>query len=150
MSLKTRVESEMKTAMKARDKDRLRALKAIKALILLAQTSEGSTGELSENEEVKLLMKAVKQRKDSAQIYQEQGREDLEQIERSELAVIEEFLPQMLSEAELTQKLQDIIARVGATSPKDMGKVMGMATQELAGKAEGKAISTTVKNLLNQ
>lgn len=150
MSLKTRVEAEMKTAMKAREKDRLRALKAIKALILLAQTAEGATGELSEAEEVKLLMKAAKQRKDSAQIYQEQGRADLEEVERSELAVIEEFLPKMLSEAELTEKLQEIIARVGAASPKDMGKVMGVATKELAGKAEGRAISTTVKNLLNQ
>lgn len=150
MSLKTRVEAEMKIAMKARDKDRSRALKAIKALILLAQTSEGFTGELSEQDEVKMLMKAAKQRRDSAKIYQEQGRTDLEKTELSELAVIEEFLPKMLSQEELTEKLKQIIADLGASSPKDMGKVMGIATKELAGKAEGRAISTTVKSLLNQ
>lgn len=150
MSLKTRAEAEMKIAMKARDKDRSRALKAIKALILLAQTSEGFTGELSEQDEVKMLMKAAKQRRDSAKIYQEQGRTDLEKTELSELAVIEEFLPKMLSQEELTEKLKQIIADLGASSPKDMGKVMGIATKELAGKAEGRAISTTVKSLLNQ
>jgi len=150
MSLKTKVEAEMKTAMKARNKDRLRALKAIKALILLAETEKGAKQTLSEETEIKLLMKAAKQRKDSAQIYQDQGREDLETIERSELVVIEEFLPKMMSEEELTEKLQEIVARTGASSPKDMGKVMGIATKELAGKADNKTISLKVRALLNK
>lgn len=148
MTLKQRIEEEMKTAMKAQDKDGLRALRAIKAAILLAETAEGHSGALSPEEESKLLMKAAKQRKDSAEIYAQQGRPDLQKVELDELAVIERFLPKMLSEDELRTRLQAIIAQVGATSAKDMGKVMGVATKELAGLAEGKAISAMVKNLL--
>ena len=139
----------MKTAMKAQDKDTLRALRSIKSKILLAETAEGSTGELTEDAELKLLMKEAKQRKDSAEIYNQQGRADLEKVELDELTVIERFLPKMLSEDELKAKLQEIISRTGAAGAKDMGKVMGVATKELAGKADGKAISAMVKSLLS-
>jgi uncharacterized protein YqeY len=148
MSLKTRIDEEIKSAMKAQDKEALRALRAIKSLILLAETSEGSTGTLSTEEENKLLMKAAKQRKDSAEIYAQQDREDLRKVELEELAIIERFLPKMLSAEELSEKLKEIIARVGASSPKDMGKVMGVATKELAGLADGKLVSEMVKSLL--
>ncbi|PRY89105.1 GatB/YqeY domain-containing protein [Mongoliibacter ruber] len=149
MSLKASVESEIKKAMLAKDKDRLRALRAIKSLILLEETKGGAAEQLSEEEELKLLTKAAKQRKDSADIYEQQNRKDLYEVEMAELTIINEFLPQQLSEEELEAELKKIIAQVGAEGPKDMGKVMGAASKALAGKADGKAISTKVKSLLS-
>lgn len=148
MALKQRIETEIKSAMIAKDKVRLTALRAVKSLILLEETKEGFSGALTEEEELKLLTKAAKQRKDSAEIYEKQNRPDLLEVELAELAVIQEFLPKALSEEELTQAIQEIIVRVGATGPQDMGKVMGMASKELAGKADGKAIADRVKTLL--
>jgi len=140
----------MKDAMKAKDEAALRGLRAIKAAIILAKTAEGASGELKEDDEVKLLQKLVKQRKDSLEIYQQQKREDLAKKETEEITVIEKFLPKQLSAEELKEALGKIIAAVGASSPADMGKVMGVATKELAGKAEGKAISAAVKELLTK
>lgn len=150
MGLKATVESEIKKAMLAKDKDRLRALRAIKSLILLEETKTSAGRELSEDDEIKLLTKAAKQRKDSADIYKQQNREDLYTVEMAELEIINEFLPKQLSESELVDALKAIISNVGASGPKDMGKVMGVATKELAGKADGKAISMKVKELLSQ
>lgn len=148
MSLKTKIDEDIKKAMLAKEQDRLRALRAIKSLILLEETKEGGTGELTESNEIQLLMKAAKQRKDSAEIYQQQNREDLAKKELDELAVIEQYLPKQLSEEELTQKIKEIIAKLGTVSPSDMGKVMGLVTKELAGKADNKSISQIVKTLL--
>ncbi|WP_373400345.1 GatB/YqeY domain-containing protein [Algoriphagus halophilus] len=149
MSLKQKVDSEIKSAMIAKDKDRLRALRAVKSLILLEETKGGAAGELSVDEEMKILTKAAKQRKDSADIYKEQNREDLYAVEMAELSIIQEFLPKALTDEELTQAIQEIIAQTGASSPKEMGKVMGVASKQLAGKADGKAIADKVKALLN-
>jgi uncharacterized protein YqeY len=149
MSLKSTIEQEIKSAMLAKDKDRLRALRSIKSLILLAETEKGAGDGISEDTEMKLLTKAAKQRRDSLEVYREQGREDLAGVEEAELAIIEEFLPKQLSEAELENEIRGIIKNLGATSMKDMGKVMGAATKSLAGKADGKAISSLVKALLN-
>ncbi|MBN3520657.1 GatB/YqeY domain-containing protein [Algoriphagus lutimaris] len=149
MSLKQKVDSEIKSAMIAKDKDRLRALRAVKSLILLEETKGGAAGELSEDEEMKILTKAAKQRKDSADIYKEQNREDLYAVEMAELSIIQEFLPKALTDEELTQAIQAIITQTGAASPKEMGKVMGVASKQLAGKADGKAIADKVKALLN-
>jgi uncharacterized protein YqeY len=148
MSLKSQVEEGIKDAMRAKDQDTLRALRAIKSLLLLEATKGGASGELSEEDEIKLLTKAAKQRKESAEIYKTQGREDLLEKEEAELAVIERFLPKQLSEEEVKIRLQEIIARVGASGPADMGKVMGVATKELAGQADGRTVSTLVKSLL--
>lgn len=148
MSLKQQIDADIKKAMLAKYKDELKALRSIKSMILLAETDKGSTGDLSSDIEMKLLAKAVKQRKDSAAIYKEQGREDLYQVEMDEAEVIERYLPKQLSEDELKAELQKIIAQVGASGPQDMGKVMGTATKALAGKADGKAISSMVKTLL--
>ena len=148
MSLKAQIDADVKEAMKAREQDRLRALRAVKSMILLEETKEGATGELTSEDEIKLLSKAVKQRKDSADIYRQQNRADLLATEEAEIAVIEKYLPQQLTEDELRTQLQAIIAQVGATGPGDMGKVMGAASKALAGKAEGKAISAMVKSLL--
>ena len=145
--------TELKTAMLAKDEKALRSLRAIKAAILLAKTSEGapaSRGELKEEDEIKLLQKLVKQRKDSLEIYQQQNRADLAQKEQEEIAVIEKFLPQQLSADELRAEVSAIINEVGASSPADMGKVMGPATKRLAGKADGKTISALVKELLSK
>ena len=139
---------ELKTAMLAKDEKSLRSLRAIKAAILLAKTSEGATGDLKEEDETKLLQKLVKQRKDSLEIYQQQNRTDLAQKEQEEIEVIEKFLPKQLSSEELKAAISKVIADVGATSPADMGKVMGAATKQLAGKADGKTISSLVKELL--
>ncbi|MFC5191860.1 GatB/YqeY domain-containing protein [Algoriphagus aquatilis] len=149
MSLKQNVESQIKSAMIAKDKVRLTALRAIKSMILLEETKEGFSGTLSEDDEMKLLTKAAKQRKDSADIYEKQGRADLLEVELAELAVIQEFLPKALTDEELTAAIQEIITATGAAGPKDMGKVMGVASKQLAGKADGKAISEKVKSLLN-
>ncbi len=149
MSLQTKVMEALKEAMKAKDTVALESLRAIKSAILLARTEAGASEELSEADELKLLQKLVKQRKDSAALYTQQGRNDLAEPELAQMAVIEKFLPAQLSEAEVEEALKGIIAQVGATSPKDMGKVMGVATKQLAGKADGKLISDVVKKLLS-
>ncbi|MGZ5218528.1 MAG: GatB/YqeY domain-containing protein [Chitinophagaceae bacterium] len=148
MSLEQKVMAELKTAMLAKDEAGLRSLRAIKAAILLVKTAEGGGGELKEEDEVKLLQKLVKQRKDSLEIFQQQNRPDLAKKEEEEIAVIERFLPKQLSAEELKESLVKIIADVGATSPADLGKVMGIATKQFAGKADGKTISTLAKELL--
>lgn len=148
MNLFDKVSGDIKTAMLARDKVRLEALRGIKKEFLEAKTAKGGDGELSDDNALKILAKMVKQRKESASIYTEQNREDLAGEELAQAAIIEEYLPKQLSEEELTAALKEIIARVGATSAKEMGKVMGTATKELAGKAEGKAISAKVRELL--
>jgi len=141
--------SDLKTAMLAKDEKALRSLRAIKAAILLAKTSEGAGGELKEDDEIKLLQKLVKQRKDSLEIFQQQNRTDLAQKEQEEIEIIEKFLPKQLSADELKSEVTAIISDVGASSPADMGKVMGAATKKLAGKADGKTISALVKELLS-
>ncbi len=149
MSLKTQIDADIKQAMLAKDKDALTALRSIKSLILLEETKEGSTdGDLKTEDELKLLTKAAKQRRESAEIFQQQNREDLATKELAELAIIERYMPKQLSTEELEAKVKDIISRVGATSPADMGKVMGVATKELAGQADGRIVSETVKRLL--
>ena len=148
MKLEEKVMAALKQAMKEKNKDKLDALRAIKSAILLEKTKGGSK-ELSEADEMKLLQKLVKQRKESAQIYKQQNREDLAQIELNQVAVIETFLPEQLSEEELEKTIRQIIDRTGASSIKDMGKVMGVATKQLAGRADGKTISTIVKRLLS-
>ena len=147
MNLFDKVSGDIKTAMLARDKVRLEALRGIKKEFLEAKTAKGGDGELNDAA-LKILAKMVKQRKESASIYTEQNREDLAGEELAQAAIIEEYLPKQLSEEELTAALKEIIARVDATSAKEMGKVMGTATKELAGKAEGKAISAKVRELL--
>ncbi|OEK02543.1 glutamyl-tRNA amidotransferase [Roseivirga sp. 4D4] len=148
MSLKQQIEADIKTAMLAKQKDELQALRAIKSMILLAETEKGNDGSVSVDAELKLLMKAVKQRKDSAQIYKDQGRDDLMETELKEIAVIEKYLPKQLSEDEIRSELVKIIEQMGASGPQDMGKVMGMASKALAGKADGKTISGIVKSIL--
>ena len=150
MALEQTIMAEMKKAMLAKDEKTLRSVRAIKAAIILAKTSEGSGGELKEEDEVKMLQKLVKQRKDSLAIYQQQNRADLAQKEQEEIEVIERFLPKQLNAGELKERLAEIISSVGASSPADMGKVMGVATKQLAGLADGKAISATVKELLSR
>jgi hypothetical protein len=147
-SLEQKIMVDLKAAMLAKDEAALRSLRAIKAAILLAKTAEGATGELSEEAEIKLLQKMVKQRKDSLEIFQQQSRPELAQKEIEEIGVIEKFLPQQMDEAALRLALAAIVARVGASSAADMGKVMGAANKELAGKADGKTIATLVKELL--
>jgi len=149
MSLEQKIMAELKTAMLAKDEKTTRSLRAIKAAILLAKSAEGA-GELKEEDEIKMLQKMVKQRKDSLEIFQQQNRTDLAQKEQEEIEVIEKFLPKQLSTEELKVDLEKIIQQVGATSPADMGKVMGVATKQFAGKADGKTISTLVKELLNK
>tara|TARA_B110000285_G_C14710778_1_gene417679 strand:+ start:151 stop:612 length:462 start_codon:yes stop_codon:yes gene_type:complete len=148
MSLQQQIMDAMKIAMKGKDSQALEALRAVKSALLIAQTATGSKEEISEDEELKILQKQVKQRKDSAAIYSEQGRADLAEPELLQAAVIEKFLPQQLSEEEVAKVVDAIIAETGATSMKDMGKVMGMANGKLAGKADGKTISTIVKSRL--
>jgi uncharacterized protein len=149
MTLKQQIDADIKEAMKAKEQDRLRALRAVKSLILLEETKEGAGPDgLKPDDEIKLLTKAVKQRKDSADIYRQQGRADLLATEEAEIAVIEKFLPQQLTQDELKDKISEIMARIGASVPSDMGKVMGVASKELAGLAEGKLISAMVKQLL--
>ena len=148
MSLKQQIDADIKQAMLARNQEKLRALRAVKSMILLEETKEGQSGDLKPEDETRILTKAVKQRKDSADIYRQQNRPDLLSVEEAEIAVIEQYLPKQLSEDELNAKLQAIITRIGASAPSDMGKVMGAATKELAGQADGKAISAAVKALL--
>ncbi len=149
MSLKEEVDLDIKVAMKAKNQDGLRALRAIKSMILLAETEKGNRDGLTPDMELSLLMKAVKQRKESSDLYKEQGRDDLYQKEIAEIEVIQEYLPKQLSEGELEKELQKIIDEVGATNMKEMGQVMGYATKALAGKADGKSISAAVRKLLS-
>lgn len=148
MSLQTQIMDEMKTAMKAKDTVALESLRAIKSAILLAQTESGAKEELSQEEEIKLLQRLVKQRKDSANIYIEQGRQDLADPELAQVAVIKKFLPAQLGEAEVEALVKKIIADNGFSGMADMGKVMGIASKELAGQADGKTISNAVKKAL--
>jgi uncharacterized protein YqeY len=150
MALKETIEAGIKDAMRAKDADRLRALRAIKSMILLEETSGSNVDGLSADAEMKILMKAAKQRKDSLDVYVTQNRPDLAEKEQAELSIIEEFLPKQLSEEELTIRIAEIIAAVGATSPADMGKIMGAASKQLAGLADGKAISVKVGELLKK
>jgi uncharacterized protein YqeY len=148
-SLFDRISADIKTAMLAREKVALEALRGIKKEFLEAKTAKGSDGTLPDDLAVKILQKMVKQRKDSAQIYADQGRGDLADNELAEVVVIEKYLPAQMSAEELEAVIRDIIVKVGATGPQDMGKVMGTATKQLAGKAEGRLISEQVKTLLN-
>jgi uncharacterized protein len=148
MNLEQKVMAQMKDAMKAKDEAALRGLRAIKAEIIKAKTEPGAQGEISADVEIKMLQKMVKQRKDSLEIFQQQNRQDLVQKEQDELSIIEQFLPAQMSSEELKKELQEIILETGASSAADMGKVMGAATKKLAGRADGKAISAAVKELL--
>ena len=147
MSLQKLVMEQIKAAMKSKDKVALESLRALKSAFLLANTS-GSGVELSEEEEIKIVQKLVKQRKDSAAIFDEQGRSDLSELEKAQAKILEQFLPVQMSEDELKAVIAEIVSKTGASSMKDMGKVMGMASKELAGKADGKAISGVVKEML--
>ena len=149
MSLQEKVMTEMKAAMRAKDSNKLEALRAVKSAILLAQTDAAGRDGLSQDEELKLLQKLVKQRKESAVIYKEQGRDDLAQPELDQAAVIEDFLPEQMSEEEIEKEVDRIIDKTGASGMQDMGKVMGMASQELAGRADGKTISGIVRKKLS-
>jgi uncharacterized protein YqeY len=148
MSLTTQIDQEIKQAMLGKQEARLRGLRAIKSALLLARTEKGASEEISQETEIKVLQKLIKQRKESADIYKAQNREDLYKIEAEEMEVIEGFLPKQMERGEIEAFLKDLINRVGATSVKDMGKVMGAANKELAGKADGKTISEVVKQLL--
>jgi uncharacterized protein YqeY len=148
MTLEERIMEDLKEAMRNKDEAAKRGIRAIKAAILLANT-DGSGLAVEGDREIKLLQKLVKTRRDSLEIYEQQNREDLAVVEREEIAVIERYLPKQLDEAELEAVLKEVIAKVGATGPQDMGKVMGAATKELAGRADGKLVSATVKRLLS-
>ena len=148
MSLKSTIDNDIKQAMLARDKEKLEALRSIKSMILLAETDKSNTGEISPETENKLLMKAAKQRKESADIFQKENREDLAKRELLQLEVISAYLPKQLSEDDVKIELTKIIEQVGAKGPQDIGKVMGMATKTLSGKADGKLIAEIVKKLL--
>ncbi len=149
MSLQTQVMTALKEAMKAKDSMALESLRAVKSAILLEQTASGSKEELTEEQELKLLQKLVKQRKDSAAIFKEQGRDDLAAPEEAQAAVIAQFLPEQMSEEAIAKVIEEIIGKTGAAGMKDMGKVMGMASGQLTGKADGKTISTIVKAKLS-
>ena len=150
MSLEITINEQLKKAMLAKDEKGLRALRAIKSAILLAKTAEGAAAEISEEAEVKMLQKLVKQRKDSIEIFEQQNRADLALKEKEEVEVIEKFLPQQLSANEIKQVVAAIIQDAGATDISALGKIMGIASKQLAGKADGKAISTAVKELLTK
>lgn len=148
MALREQIDSDIKKAMLSKNKEELTALRGVKSMILLAETEKRGSGDLSSEVENKLLMKAAKQRKESAEIFQKEGREDLAKKELFELEVISRYLPKQLTEEEITAELKKIVEQVGAKGPQDMGKVMGTATKQLAGKADGKLISEIVKKLL--
>lgn len=148
MNLEQKIMAEMKDAMKGKDEASLRALRAIKAEIIKAKTEPGAAGEISADKELSMLQKMMKQRKDSLEIYQQQNRDDLAKKEQEEIAVIERFLPRQLNSDELKSEVQQVISETGASSAADMGKVMGVATKKLAGRADGKTISAMVKELL--
>lgn len=147
MTLEEKINADLKTAMKSKDKVALRGIRAIKSAILLANT-DGSGKELDEATGIKIVQKLIKQRQDSLDIYEKQGREDLAVVEREEIEILQRYLPEQMGAEELEAILKEIIAQTGADSMKDMGKVMGMASSKLAGKADGKTISITVKKLL--
>ncbi|HWH63929.1 MAG TPA: GatB/YqeY domain-containing protein [Ginsengibacter sp.] len=149
MSLEEKVMTDLKTAMLAKDEKSLRSLRAIKAAIINLKTSEGFSGEIKGEDEIKLLQKLVKQRKESLEIYEKQNRSDLAEKEKEEIEVIEKFLPKQMSEEELKGVIAAIIKETGATSQADMGKVMGMANKQLGGKADGKTIAAIVKEILS-
>jgi uncharacterized protein len=149
MGILANLTDEIKTAMRAKDSLKLEALRAIKSAVMLEQTSAGGSDTLSDEQEIKLVQKLVKQRKDSAQIFRDQNRPDLAEPEEAQAEVIAQFLPEQLSEEEITAIIQAIIEKTGAEGMKDMGKVMGMASKEMAGKADGKTISTIVRAQLN-
>jgi len=150
MSLEQTVNADIKTAMLAKDEKGLRSLRAIKAAIIIAKTAEGAGGEIKEEDEIKMLQKLVKQRKDSLEIFTTQNRPELAQKESEEIEVIERYLPKQLDAESLKTLIQTIITETGASSPADMGKVMGTASKQLAGKADGKTISAIVKELLSK
>jgi len=149
MNLFDQISNDIKEAMKARDKVRLEALRNVKKYFLEAKTAPGAADELTDDVALKIIQKLVKQGKDSATLYTEQGRADLAEAELAQVAAIEVYLPKQMTEEELTAALQNIIAETGAAGPKDMGRVMGVATKQLAGRAEGRAISAKVKELLS-
>jgi len=149
MSLEQKVMGDLKTAMLAKDEKSLRSLRAIKAAIINLKTSEGFSGEIKEDDEIKLLQKLVKQRKESLEIYEKQDRKDLAEKEQEEISVIEKFLPKQMGQDELKEIIGKIIQDTGASSQADMGKVMGMANKQLAGKADGKTIAAVVKEILS-
>ncbi|NOQ24044.1 MAG: GatB/YqeY domain-containing protein [Bacteroidales bacterium] len=149
MSLEEKINQDIKKAMLAREKEKLEALRAVKTALLVAKTEKGATEGMSEDAENKILQRLVKQRKDSATIYKEQDRSELADKELLEAGIIEEYLPAQMSDEEITQNVQRIIEEIGAKSMADMGKVMGKATKELAGKADGKAVADKVKALLS-
>jgi uncharacterized protein YqeY len=148
MSIKLQIDSDIKKAMLAKNKEELEALRSIKSMILLAETEKGTVSDITSDTENKLLLKAAKQRKESADIFQQQGRQDLASRELVQLEVINRYLPKQLSEEEIASAIKSIITEVGAKGPQDMGKVMGVATKKLAGQADGKVISELVKKLL--
>ncbi|PZR40327.1 MAG: glutamyl-tRNA amidotransferase [Azospira oryzae] len=148
MSLKQQIDADIKQAMLAKNKEELEALRSIKSMILLAETEKGVSADITSEAESKLLMKAAKQRKESAEIFQKENRAELAQKELTQLEVINRYLPKQLTEEELTVEVKKIIEQVGAKGPQDMGKVMGTATKQLAGKADGKVISELVKKIL--
>ena len=149
MSLENKIMNAMKESMKLKDQTSLRSLRAIKSAIIVHKTQKGSSDEITSEDELKILQKLVKQRKDSADIYQTQGRIDLAQPELDEIKVIEQFLPEAISEDEIESEVKKVIDQTGAEGMKDMGKVMGIVTKKLMGKADGKTISTIVRNNLN-
>jgi len=149
MSLENKINQDIKSAMLAKDEPRLRGLRAIKSALLLAKTEKGASEILSEDAEIKVLQKLMKQRKESAEIYQQQNRQDLYQIEKEEQDVIETYLPKQLGREEISERIQSIITQLGASGMKDMGRVMAMANKELAGTADGRTVSEIVKELLN-
>lgn len=149
MSLENKINQDIKSAMLAKDEPRLRGLRAIKSALLLAKTEKGASEILSEDAEIKVLQKLMKQRKESAEIYQQQNRQDLYQIEKEEQDVIETYLPKQLGREEISERIQSIISQLGASGMKDMGRVMAMANKELAGTADGRTVSEIVKELLN-
>lgn len=149
MSLEQQVMGDLKTAMLAKDEKSLRSLRAIKAALINLKTAEGFSGDVTEDDEIKLLQKLVKQRKESLDIYEKQGRSDLAEKEKEEIEVIEKFLPKQVSAEELKEVIVSIVKDTGATSQADMGKVMGMANKQLGGKADGKTIAAIVKEILS-
>lgn len=149
MSLKQKIDSDIKTAMLAKNKEELDALRSIKSMILLAETEKGVSADISAEAENKLLMKAAKQRKESAEIFQKENRDDLAKKELFQFEIISRYLPKQLTNEEIESALKNIIAQVGAKGPQDMGKVMGTATKQLAGQADGKVISELTKKLLS-
>lgn len=148
MSLEHQINDDIKAAMLSKDRDKLEALRAVKAALLLEKTKEGATGEIPETVELKLLQKLVKQRKESAGIYLSQNRKDLADVELFQVSIIEKYLPKSLSEEEITSKVKEIIVQTGASSIRDLGKVMGVASRELAGQADNRVVSEVVKKLL--